>query len=258
MKVNFENDFQKKVMVVSFDEPTTISDASGIQALRTEWLKGLASWHSPYKALLDCRHLTVTTGQEHADEWQRFLSFLKGFYMKSLLAFNASAVTEKAIPVECVDEAEARQRSGLNRVRQVVATDFRSAVIVENHFQQHVMEVSFENDVTISSQLEIDALKSKITNNLMQWHSPWNLLVDCHRLVVAAEAQEPLAKMLAYFKSFFLKDLVGYSPNSPQATYPFKVFRSRHRAAAMLESEGMIRGNDATCRSKPKSDPSGQ
>ena len=50
-----------------------------------------------------------------------------------------------------------------------------------------------------------------------------------------------------------LRPVITTTQVTPQETYPFKVFRSRHRAAAELESEGLFSGEDADCQSRKQS-----
>jgi hypothetical protein len=60
-------------------------------------------------------------------------------------------------------------------------------------------------------------------------------------------------KLESYFRGFFMKAVIGYSPQlENRQFYPFQTFRSRHAAVAKLESEGLFMGNDAQCKSKSK------
>ena len=47
-----------------------------------------------------------------------------------------------------------------------------------------------------------------------------------------------------------MKKAIGYSPKGIKESYPFEVFRARHRAAAALEAEGAFSGDAADCKSR--------
>ena len=239
-------------MVVSFLEPTAIASSDDIRQLRAKWMQALGSWHSPYKALIDCENLTVKGTPDMAEEWKRLHSFLKGFFMKSAVLFNFDETKGHSfMPFDHeTEEASARRKVGLAPKLKGESLDFRSNITIANHFQQHVMELSFENPAALTSKEELEILKSKITNNLMQWHSAWSLLIDCAHFEIHESQREPFKQMVAYFQSFFLKKVLGYSPSRPKEDYPFDVYRARHAAAGRLESEGLVSGQDANCNSR--------
>jgi hypothetical protein len=113
-----------------------------------------------------------------------------------------------------------------------------------------VVELSFSADAVIDTKEKLQTLRSKLTNNLMQWHSAWSLLIDCTHLEIAAELHADWELMLKFFRGFFLKEVLGYSPKSKELTYPFQVYRARHNAAGRLEGEGLFSGEDADCKSR--------
>src|SRR5690606_2603525 len=108
-------------------------------------------------------------------------------------------------------------------------SDFRSAIQIQNHFRQHVMEVGLAGPVVISETEQVQILRSKIMNNLTQWHSKWSLLFDCTNLEIDPATHPQWELMFRAFRGFFMKDVVGYSPKGPKETYPFPVYRARHR-----------------------------
>ena len=112
------------------------------------------------------------------------------------------------------------------------------------------MELSFDRDEVVDERSKILALKSKITNNLMQWHSSWSLLIDCTHIEFSPDLSEDVDSMFKFFKGFFMKEVIGYSPKNKDLDYPFKVYRSRHSAAGRLEHEGNFSGEDANCQSR--------
>ena len=111
------------------------------------------------------------------------------------------------------------------------------------------MELNFAEDVVIDDKEKVEILKSKITNNLMQWHSAWNLMIDCSNLEMNPDINSEFERMLTFFGDS-LKETLGYSPRSKESQYPFKVYRSRHNAAGRLENEGNVSGDDANCQSR--------
>ena len=251
MKPEFEHNFQKKVMFIRFPEPTRLNSVDDIREWRQLWTKELGSWHSPYKALIDCHNLQVEGSPQMADEWKRFEAFLKGFFLREAYTFNCNmAAGHQFMPFQQLEEEEALRKAGLKRTQLAQPGDFRSLIHIENHFQQHVVELSFAQHVLIDSEEQVATLKSKLTNNLMQWHTGWNLLIDCSLLEIQESQFASFEAMIRYFKSFFLKEILGYSPKSANAKYPFKAYRARHNAAGRLESEGLISGGEANCNSR--------
>ncbi|MDD9950367.1 MAG: hypothetical protein OXT67_02270 [Zetaproteobacteria bacterium] len=130
--------------------------------------------------------------------------------------------------------------------------DFRSSIAFDNQFRQHTIEMSFASPQKIDSKKKINLLKSKLTNNLMQWHSKWNLLINCTHLEIEPDMFEDFENMIQFFKGFFLTSLIGYGPANKGAQYPFPIFRSRHKAAAQLTSIGNIAAEEANCNSRKK------
>ena len=220
-------------------------------------MQALTSWHSPYKALLNCENLQIDDKDEIREEFGRLDSFLKGFFLRKAACFPAGNPGATLLPWElCEDEDRAAAAVGIRLPKESAgAADFRGNIQLENHFQHHVMECSFRVPVRVDKKEQVETLKQKIMNNLMQWHSGWNLLIDCTHLEVDAAMQAPVENMLASFKPFFLKKAIGYSPIRRGEPYPFKVHLSRHQAAGQLEAEGLISGDKAVCQSEIPVDP---
>ncbi|SMF46495.1 hypothetical protein [Pseudobacteriovorax antillogorgiicola] len=254
MKLVFEHHYQQKYLEISFEEPLTIRSSDDIMELRQQWLAGLSSWHSPYKAIINGEGIRVdpdSNHQEIQDALERMAKLLSGFFLKKAVIYGLPNDDQALFPFEpAADKDEAYKLAGVRDTGPKVATDFRSAITLQNHFKQHVMELSFEAPVHIDSKDKVMALRSKITNNLMQWHSAWNLLIDCSKLEFSQDMEEEFNSMIRFFKGFFLKEILGYTPKEKGLFYPFKVYRSRHAAAGRLESEGHFSGEDANCQSR--------
>jgi hypothetical protein len=256
MKLRFEHDFQQKIMQQVFEDPYIIDSGQAVQKWRSAWMQELKSWHSPYKLIVDCSKLTVIASPETTDALTRMIRFFEGLFLKSMIGFGFDATKghdNLGFRVVSTFE-EAQKEAGVRGLRSATApADFRDSIQFQNHFAQHVIEMSFSDDALIDSKEKINAIKSKLTNTLMQWHSKWSLLIDCSHLKFDATLAPEWTKLEAYFKGFFMKAVVGYSPqDAERENYPFKTFRARHAAVAQLENEGHFMGNEAQCRTKSK------
>ena len=252
MKVEFEHNYQHKVMTQSFTEATTLSNEADVMEWRKQWMSSLSSWHSPYKAVIDCRNLTVASS-DLEEPLKRMVTFFKGFFLKKVIGHGLDPEkNHQLLPFEIfAEEEEALSAVGLNKQRVTgQAGDFRSAIQIQNHFQQHSVEITFSDPVSLDSKEKLEQLRSKLTNNLMQWHSGWNLIIDCSNMGCAIDIHEAFEQMVVYFRGLFLKEVVGYSPSTSKESYPFPVFRSRHRAVGQLEAEGAFSGDEADCVSR--------
>ena len=258
MNLDFESDYRSKVLMMSFREPFIVARTSDVLKWRSRWTQELKSWHSPYKALIDCTNLNLAAepGQDIGKSLETMMAFLKGFFLKNAVGFGyAKDKGHDLLPFEVLEsEEEARKKAGIRTGSGSMGRDdLRSRIMLDNHFKQHVVEVTFSDLVHLETETHLKLFSDKLTNNLMQWHSGWSLLIDCSKFKIEDSLSESFAHMEKRFKGFFLKKLIGYSPITPQETYPFKVFRSRHRAAAELESEGLFSGEDADCQSRKQS-----
>lgn len=253
MKIEFENDYQKKIMQQTFSEPTHLSSAKDVQQWRSAWMQELGKWHSPYKLLLDVTQLQIS-GDDTQSALGTMLKFFEGFFLKKVIAYSTTTPEGRGydlLPFELEEsEDKALEKAGMLKSMRRVAGDFRSSVQIQNHFRQHVMELTFAEDAVIDTPEKVEIIKSKITNNLMQWHSKWSLLVDCHNLEVDPELHPHFERMFKFFGGFFMKKAIGYSPKGGKEKYPFKAYRARHRAAAELEGEGNFSGDEADCLSR--------
>ena len=254
MKLKFEHDFQQKIMTQSFEEPFRIDSAKSVQEWRSAWMQELKSWHSPYKLILNCANVVVSDSPDVADAMSRMLKFFEGLFLRSVTGYGFDPSKGHGLLTFKVVATfeDAQKEAGVRGMRDPSApVDFRGAIQFQNHFAQHVIEMSFSDDLVIDSKEKVDAIKSKLTNNLMQWHSKWSLLIDCSRVSFDPSVHEQWAKVMVFFRGFFMKVAVGYSPSDKnRENYPFETFRARHTAVAKLENEGHFMGNEAQCRSK--------
>ncbi len=252
MKLTFESNYQERVLFVCFAEPVVLQTREDVLQWKNEWLLALKTWHSPYKALVDCSNLTIATDSLQAD-LARFFTLLKGLFLQKIVGIGfAAAQGHGWLPFPVLaEEEEARVQLGIRGQRVRLSEDFRSSIQFDNHFQTHAMELRFLDPVVIDSADKIQVLKDKLLNNLRLWHSHWNLLIDCQNLQVEAAQEAAWLRMTQFFQGFFLKEVVGYN-QKPGQKLPFRGFRARHRAAAVLESEGAFSGAEANCQSRKK------
>ncbi len=240
-------------MMQSFESPVSLNSKADIHAWKQAWLGALQKWHSPYKVIVDCSNL-ARVNPDLKKDLEIMTKFFKGFFMRSIIGYSIEANSElSALPFE-IKDSEDGAREALN-IRQRLkvsrgSEDFRGAIFLENHFQQQCMELSFTDHVKLDSSEKLAMLKSKIVNNLTQWHSPWNLLIDCSNLEVSSEQDKNFTNMIKFFQGFFLKQVLGYQPFAKDAPYPFKVYRARHRAAAELETSAALSGDTANCSTR--------
>jgi len=256
MQVTFENDFQKKIMSQAFAEGSRIETRKDVLAWRAAWTGALKSWHSPYKLIIDLSNMTaISSDPDVQDQLRIMVKFFEGLFLRKAAGYGlpesiGTGTTLLPFPTFAT-EADALAELGVREgVQKSAPGDFRSAIQIQNHFQQHVVEVNFSGEVALDSKDKVETLKSKLTNNLMQWHSRWSLLIDCTNLTVDPAVHPDFSRAERTLRGFFLKTAIGYSPKGAKETYPFPVYRARHAAVAQLEAEGKFSGDDAQCRSK--------
>ncbi len=254
MTIQFEHDYQNKIMTQAFTEPFVLNTEQDVQAWRQLWMDALKSWHSPYKSVINGEKLSLASTADRESIRSAFLrleKLMSGFFLKKAVIYGLDPELAAVVPFDSyADEETAMDAIGLRKREKKEPGDFRSSIQLQNHFRQHVVELSFGADTNIDSKEKVQILRSKMTNNLMQWHSAWSLLIDCSQLQISEEVFPEFEAMLRFFKGFFLKEIYGYQPKSKELTYPFKTFRARHNAAGRLESEGLFSGEDANCQSR--------
>lgn len=254
MNVEFEHNYQQKVMLQTFAEGTVIRSPADVQSWRSQWMQALSSWHSPYRALIDCRLLIIEDrSKETQDALARMIKFFQGFFLRKAVGIGGDeAKGHSLLPFDLYsEESEAARAAGLREGhRRSSPNDFRSTIQIQNHFRQHTVEVNFSDSVILDTKEKLADLRSKLSNNLMQWHSKWNLLIDLSNLEMDQGLHNDFMVMEKFFRGLFLKQTIGYAPKGPKETYPFKVYRSRHKAAAELEAEGNFSGDEADCKSR--------
>ena len=254
MSIQFEHDYQNKIMTQAFTEPFVLSSDQDVQVWRQLWMDALKSWHSPYKSVINGEKLALGSGADKEQIKAAFLrleKLMNGFFLKKAVIFGLDPELAAVVPFDSyASEEAAMEAMGVRTREKREPGDFRSGIQLQNHFRQHVVELSFGADTVIDTKEKVQILRSKMTNNLMQWHSAWSLLVDCSQLEIKEEVFPEIEAMLKFFKGFFLKEVFGYQPKAKELVYPFKTYRARHNAAGRLEAEGLFSGEDANCQSR--------
>lgn len=255
MKLTSESDYKAKVLFLSFEKRCVIEDSSGVKLFQNEWLKTLKSWHSPYKALIDCSNLSLEPKTENlSKDFEKLKKFLERFFLRKAVAYGLNKSSQNLgfpFPV-CETKEEALKALGVRDLlnRTFDKSNFRSLIAFDNHFKDETIELSFLSDIHLKDKKDLLTLKSKLMNNLMLWHSKWNLLIDCSKFKIDGPLFEEFSLLEKYFKGFFLKEIVGYSPCLPKENYPFPVYRSRHKAVLNFSEAGRGEGDIANCSSR--------
>ncbi len=257
IKINYESDLMAKILYQTFSEGSNISNPEVLDEWKKTWMEALKVWHSPYKTLIDMSHLSFGEDPEIPKAIARLFKLFAGFFLKKAVGFSPKAEQIRAfLPFDVYpSEEEAREKLGIRDLslkKNSSNEDFRSLIHIENHYKQHCIEISFAQMSVIDSKEKLLIFKSKLMNNLMTWHSAWNLLIDCRLFSISEDLLPEFRRLLVFLEGFFLKQVLGYAPSAPKETYPFPVFRSRHLAAAKLEAEGLFSGEEAQCKSRSK------
>ncbi|MBC7532659.1 MAG: hypothetical protein H7318_13885 [Oligoflexus sp.] len=254
MKIQFEHDYQNKIMTQAFTESFALTSDQDVQAWRQLWMGALKSWHSPYKSVIDARNLSIASGankEQIKSAFERLEKLMSGFFLKKAVFYGLDPELAAVVPFDSyANEDAALDAVGIRTRTAREPGDFRSSIQFQNHFRQHVVELNFAGDTVIDSKEKVQILRSKMTNNLMHWHSAWSLLVDCSQLEIKEEFFPEFESMFRFLKGFFLKEIYGYQPKTKELVYPFKTYRARHNAAGRLEAQGLFSGEDANCQTR--------
>lgn len=252
--IKFEHHLQLRVMEVHFPEGFRIASQDDLQELKRAWMQALRTWHSPYTLLFDVRDFQVE--EPMRAPFEKLVTFFKGFFMKRTVGFTEPGRTPpEGLPFPIHESYEAASKeTGLGREGGLKRdlSNLRDRIVFENDFTAHVMEVSFLSETHFASASDIDVLRSKLTNVLMQWHSPYSLVFNCANVSFAEETKPSFERLERFLKGFFCKTILGYSPRAdvPRESYPFPTYRARHVAVAKLEHEGLVAGDVANCSTK--------
>lgn len=255
--IRFENHFGPRVIEIFFDQGLKLLTQADLEELRSAWKANLKSWHSPYTCIFDCRNLEIAP--ELQSEFGRLIKFFGQFFMKKIVGFGLDAETidvNQKPPFDVYatyDEALEQTGLGKNGGLTRDLSSLRSRIQIDNDFGAHVMEISFIAPSHFENAQDVMLLKDKVKNILRQWHTPYSVIININNLTISAEAQNAFAAFERFLKGFFCQQIIGYGINLDETkSFPFKVYRSRHKAAAELEHQGLQSGNQANCSSRTK------
>lgn len=255
IKIGFEHDYRQKIMIQTFPENIHINEQSFLQIWRMQWMKELSGWHSPYKLLIEAQGSQLDLDADGLKALKRMFDFFTAAHMRRAIAIDlnkSATISVSDLPfILAADRDEADSLLGVRTKKASTgAKDFRSLIQIESHFRQQVMEITFDDDVCFDTEEKLTVLRSKITNQLMLWHSAWNLMMDCSKADIDESLLPVFGGHLRALKGFFMKEIVGYGAKAEERHWPFKVYRARHRAAAALEKEGLFDAAIANCASR--------
>lgn len=250
--IRFENHFAKRVMEVFFPDGYTIETDDDLKYLKQQWMGNLKNWHSPYTCIFDVRNFRVVESKK--SEFEKLIQFFSKFFMKKTLGFSGGeAPSEGDFPFsvyatydEAIGQTALGREGGMTRNLQ----DLRSRIQIDNDFNAHVMEISFLADTIFESASDVSILRAKVQNILHQWHSPYSVLINCVNCTFSDEARAAFLGFEKFLRAFFCKDILGYAPKGEKSSYPFRVLRSRHLAAAELGNNGIESGAVANCSTR--------
>ena len=250
LELDFQHDFQRRCMLQVFAKGSKISSEQHVKKWKQLWMNELASWHTPYKAIIDCQHLTVATDQSLQPAFVEMIKFLKKLFLRKVAGFNyRQTQNHDLLPFPMFDKlSDAEDELAIRASKRTIGGDLRSQVVVHNHFRQQVVELSFSELFVVDNDDKLEIIKSKMTNNLMQWHSKWSLLIDCQNLSIVDK--RGFEQIIVFLKRYFLQKVVGYNRKGKSEDYPFPAYRSKHKAALSLESGTGVAGDEAHCRSQ--------
>ena len=252
LQIDFEHDFQQKLMQQRFAAGSVLRDVDAVKVWRQLWMAQLSSWHTPYKALLDCQHLTISDDAQLKDALATLVTFMQKLFLRKMVGFNRrEGCNHELLPFAVLaTETEARQELGLRTQARPRGDDLRSQIVIQNHFRQQVVELSFSLPFVLDDDNKLAVLKSKLTNNMMQWHSKWSLLIDCSNFSIDATQHENFATLEIFLRRYFLQKIVGYNRRGTAQDFPFAAFRAKHKAALQLERDTTVAGDEAHCRTR--------
>jgi hypothetical protein len=110
----------------------------------------------------------------------------------------------------------------------------------ENHLSARVVEVHFPDGLKVTNKSDLADLKTAWSENLKKWHSPYTCLFDCRSFEVAPELRPDFERLIAFFKNFFMRTIIGFCSEGQAPEWsPFEVVSGYDAAVART---GLARG----------------
>lgn len=250
--IRFENHLGPRVIEIFFDSGFAIRSKADLDQLKQAWTANLKKWHSPYTCVFDCRKFDVAP--ELQADFARMIAFFQNFFMKKIIGFSEDEASKPAhIPFEVVigyEAAIAQTSLGKNGGLSRDLTNLRSRIQIDNDFSAHVMEVSFLAPSHFDTPEDLRTLREKLQNILMLWHTPYSVVFNIENCSFGDSGRTGFGAIERFLKGFFCQTIVGYGPTSTPEDYPFKVYRSRHKAVGTLTNQGLQTGSEANCATR--------
>lgn len=250
-EISFENHFNLKVIEISFHSNFHIKSSNEILKLKKMWRENLQMWHSPYSCIIDVTNIYLDEALK--SEFDAMIRFFKSFFMKKLFGYcTTGQKMDSYFSFVVFDSyAEARESVGLNRdFRKKSKSGLRDEITIENDFNEHVMEISFDSPVIFQTKEDVESLRSKVKNMLRMWHTPYSVLINCQNCRISPDILKEFIALESFLKGFFCKRIIGYAPCESKEHYPFQTHRSRHLAVKELTHSGLSSGSKANCSTR--------
>ena len=256
LQIRFENHLTERVVEVFFEDGFSCNSTEDLNELKKQWTENLKKWHSPYTCLFDCRKIAIS--EEFEKPFAQLVRFFQNFFMKKIIGFiDENETKPKCVPFDIFYGYEsATKQTGLSRTGGLTRdlSELRSRIQIDNDFNAHVMEISFLAETDFANAADIRILRQKLQNILMLWHTPYSVVFNVANCTFQEEAKHSFPQVERFLKGFFCKTIIGYAPKEHKDSYPFPVFRSRHKAVGKLGNEGLSAGDAPNCATR-KSTP---
>ena len=143
MEIKFDADYRAKILHMEFKPNCVIRGPEDVLKWRGQWTQALKTWHSPYKACIDCTNLHIEAEGEQLEKYfATMMSFLQGFFLRKAVGYSTKEnKSHTLLPFPVLSSLdEANSELGIRTPKNRKAEGFRSSIQFDNHFKQHVVE----------------------------------------------------------------------------------------------------------------------
>ena len=258
--IKFKSDYAKKILYIDILDIDKISSKNGLLEFKSLWCDQLKHWHSPYKALinfslcaseLNQEYIHNLNDQNYIKALERLLNFFYGFHLKKAVCYGLNPDDFESFPIMIAKDLAgaydylsiSRNKKNSNNVKDLSVYEFtRTFLAINNDLDSYLVELSFEEKIYLNHKDNFKALKSKLINNMVHWHSFWCLLIDFSNISSLDSCfDKDLSNIFKFFNGFFLKSIYVYNSahidfSKLPLTKDAVVFtRSRHKAMTLLK-----------------------
>lgn len=111
-------------------------------------------------------------------------------------------------------------------------------VLFESDYQKRLMAVKFLHSPVFSTAKDVEHLKSKWTEALSAWHSPYKASVELSGVTInpSSEIEREFQKLFSYLTRFFMRKAVGWgaAPGSGCDLLPITIVNTEDEALSEL------------------------